>query len=86
MTALSAQELLHTVRNITFETLPSGDTATVYLCPHPTRCDVVAHWNGQACLAETCVSVAEAERLAMEWWVELYSPTEEAGATARASE
>ena len=54
--------------------MPSGDTAKVYLCPHPTRCDVVAHWNGQARRAETCASVAETERLAMEWWVELYSP------------
>ncbi len=43
-----------------FETLPSGDTAKVFLCPHPTCCDVVAHWNGQAKRAETCASVAEA--------------------------
>ncbi len=56
-----------------FETLPSGDTAKVYLCPHPTRCDVVAHWNGKMKQAETCATVAEAERLAWTWWNELPS-------------
>ena len=56
-----------------FETLPSGDTAKVFLCPHPTRCDVVAHWNGQAKRAVTCATVAEAERLAWTWWKELPS-------------
>jgi hypothetical protein len=54
-----------------FETLPSGDTAKVYLCPHPTRCDVVAHWNGKVRQEETCGTVAEAELLALEWWREL---------------
>ena len=56
-----------------FETLPSGDTAKVFLCPHPTRCDAVAHWNGQAERAVTCATVAEAERLAWTWWNELPS-------------
>ncbi len=53
------------------ETLPSGDTAEVYLWPHLNRCDVVAHWNGKVRQEETCGTVAEAELLALEWWREL---------------
>ena len=36
-----------------FETLPSGDTAQVYLLPHPDSCGIVAQWNGQARRSET---------------------------------
>ena len=54
-----------------FETQPSGDTAQVYLQPHPNRCGVVGQWNGQAVRTETCATVAEAERLAWDWWNEL---------------
>ena len=39
--------------------------------PHPDSCDVVAHWNGQVQRTETCADLAEAERLACEWWIEL---------------
>ena len=53
------------------ETLPSGDTAQVFLIPHPDSCGIVAQWNGQARRSETCTTVAEAERLAWEWWNEL---------------
>ena len=54
-----------------FETLRSGATAQVYLRPHPDSCDLVAHWNGQVRRIETCADLAEAERLAWEWWIEL---------------
>ena len=54
-----------------FETLPSGDTAQVYLSPHPDSVDVISHWNGQVFRCEACTSLVEAERLAWEWWGEL---------------
>ena len=54
-----------------FKTLPTGDTAQVYLGPHSNRCDVISHWNGRVWRAETRATLAEAERLAWTWWDEL---------------
>lgn len=50
-----------------FETLPSGDTAQVYLWPHPNSCGVIAHWNGQVRREETHASLAGAARRGWEW-------------------
>ena len=54
-----------------YETLPSGDTAQVTLCPHPDSCGIIASWNGKVRRRETCGDLAEAEQLAWEWWEEL---------------
>ena len=59
-----------------YETLPSGNTAQVYLIPHPDSCSLVGHWNGQACRVEACGSLVEAERRAWEWHEGLYRPRE----------
>ena len=61
---------------IWYETLPGGDTVGVSIVPRSNAADVVAHWNGLARRNETCASVAEAERLAWEWWNELPNLTQ----------
>jgi hypothetical protein len=50
-----------------FQTLPNGDTAQVYLWPHPNDVDVISHWNGQMCRTETCADLEEAQRRGWEW-------------------
>ena len=57
-----------------FDTLPSGDTAQVYICPHGTDAYAVLHWNGQFSNVKTCASIEEAERKGWECLAALLNP------------
>ena len=59
-----------------FDTLPSGDTAKVYICPQGNKAHAVLHWNGQFSNVKTCASIEEAERKGWECLATLLNPPE----------
>ena len=50
------------------EILPTGDHVTVDLVPHRESASVIARVNGDVWRYQWCHNLAEAERLAWEWW------------------
>ena len=59
-----------------FDTLPSGDTAQVYIYPCRNYVQAVLHWNRQFCGVTTCASIEEAERKGWEYLAALLNPLE----------
>ena len=57
-----------------FDTLRSGDTAKVYICPHGNDVYAVLHWNGQFRNVTTRASIEEAERKGWECLAALLNP------------